>query len=60
MVGTYLVCEHCGKFGPPASFISENGVRLCYQCFYQEDEAGEEKPESKEETKEAQSNQPHS
>jgi hypothetical protein len=55
-----LVCEHCGKFGPPASFISENGVRLCYQCFYQEDEAGEEKPESKEETKEAQSNQPHS
>lgn len=36
MVSSYLVCDVCGKFGPPASFLSEDGLRLCYQCWYQE------------------------
>jgi hypothetical protein len=36
MVSSYLVCDVCGGFGPPASFLSENGLRLCYQCWYQE------------------------
>jgi recombinational DNA repair protein (RecF pathway) len=36
MVGSYLICDACGQFGPPASFLSENGLRLCYQCWYQE------------------------
>lgn len=37
MVGTYLVCDLCGNFGPPASFITRDGIRLCYQCAYHED-----------------------
>lgn len=36
MVSSYLICDLCGGFGPPASFLSENGLRLCYQCWYQE------------------------
>lgn len=36
MVGSYLICDACGHFGPPASFLSKNGLRLCYQCWYQE------------------------
>jgi hypothetical protein len=36
MVSSYLVCDVCGGFGPPAGFLSENGLRLCYQCWYQE------------------------
>ena len=36
MVSSYLVCDGCGGFGPPASFLSENGLRLCYQCWYRE------------------------
>jgi hypothetical protein len=36
MVGSYLICDACGQFGPPASFLSENGLRLCYRCWYQE------------------------
>lgn len=36
MVSSYLICDVCGGFGPPASFLSENGLRLCYQCWYQE------------------------
>jgi hypothetical protein len=34
MVSSYLVCEVCGRFGPPASIFSEGGLRLCYQCWY--------------------------
>ncbi len=36
MVGSYLICDECGQFGPPASFLSKNGLRLCYRCWYQE------------------------
>lgn len=36
MVSSYLICDVCGGFGPPASFLSEDGLRLCYQCWYQE------------------------
>jgi hypothetical protein len=36
MVSSYLICDACGRFGPPAGFLSENGLRLCYQCWYQE------------------------
>jgi len=36
MVGSYLICDACGQFGPPASFLSENGLRLCYRCWFQE------------------------
>lgn len=36
MVSSYLVCDVCGGFGPPASFLSVNGLRLCYQCWYQD------------------------
>lgn len=36
MVSSYLICDACGQFGPPASFLSENGLRLCYRCWYQE------------------------
>lgn len=38
MSGTYLVCDQCGNFGPPASFIVKEGMRLCYQCAYQEEQ----------------------
>jgi hypothetical protein len=34
MVSSYLVCDVCGQFGPPASFLNEDGLRLCYQCWY--------------------------
>ncbi len=36
VVSSYLVCEVCGAFGPPAGFIKEDGLRLCYQCWYQQ------------------------
>jgi hypothetical protein len=36
MVSSYLICDLCGGFGPPASFLNENGLRLCYQCWYRE------------------------
>lgn len=36
MVGSYLICDECGQFGPPASFLSKNGLRLCYRCWYRE------------------------
>jgi hypothetical protein len=36
MVSSYLVCEVCGSFGPPAGFLKEDGLRLCYQCWYQQ------------------------
>ena len=35
MVSSYLVCDLCGRFGPPASIFSEDGLRLCYQCWYE-------------------------
>ncbi len=35
MVSSYLVCDWCGRFGPPASIFSENGLRLCYSCWYE-------------------------
>lgn len=43
MVSSYLICDMCGGFGPPASFLSENGLRLCYQCWYRE-RGGEDSP----------------
>lgn len=54
MVSSYLICDACGRFGPPAGFLSENGLRLCYQCWYQErqddrpdaDASGERTPTS--------------
>lgn len=33
MVSSYLICDACGNFGPPASFLSENGLRLCCRCW---------------------------
>ncbi|MCB1776485.1 MAG: hypothetical protein KDI50_03520 [Candidatus Competibacteraceae bacterium] len=56
MVSSYLVCDVCGGFGPPASFLSENGLRLCYQCWYQERYGAEPpdtgaKPDAAESTK---------
>ncbi|MBS1225758.1 MAG: hypothetical protein H6R24_2436 [Proteobacteria bacterium] len=35
MVSSYLVCDLCGRFGPPASIFSKDGLRLCYQCWYE-------------------------
>ena len=43
MVSSYLICDLCGGFGPPASFLSENGLRLCYQCWYRE-HGGDDSP----------------
>ncbi len=36
MVSSYLICDQCGQFGPPAGFINHDGLRWCYQCWYQE------------------------
>lgn len=36
MVSSYLICDVCGQFGPPASFLSQDGLRLCYQCWHRE------------------------
>lgn len=36
MVSSYLICDVCGQFGPPAGFLHENGLRLCYQCWYRQ------------------------
>ncbi|MBK7542752.1 MAG: hypothetical protein IPP10_13240 [Candidatus Competibacteraceae bacterium] len=36
MVSSYLICDVCGRFGPPAGFLSQNGLRLCYQCWFEE------------------------
>ena len=36
MVSSYLICDVCGQFGPPSGFLHENGLRLCYQCWYRE------------------------
>ena len=35
VVSSYLICDVCGRFGPPASVLSEDGLRLCYQCWYE-------------------------
>jgi recombinational DNA repair protein (RecF pathway) len=35
MVSSYLICDLCGRFGPPAGFLSQDGLRLCYQCWYE-------------------------
>lgn len=35
MVSSYLVCDLCGRFGPPASIFSADGLRLCYSCWYE-------------------------
>ena len=56
MVSSYLICDLCGSFGPPASFLSQDGLRLCYQCWYQErqgeepDVPGDRAPASGEDT----------
>ncbi|MFZ1492674.1 MAG: hypothetical protein WAU60_04590, partial [Candidatus Competibacter denitrificans] len=36
MVSSYLICDACGRFGPPAGFLNQNGLRLCYQCWFEE------------------------
>lgn len=41
MVSSYLICDVCGRFGPPAGFLSQDGLRLCYQCWYQERQGDE-------------------
>ncbi len=33
MSGSYLVCDLCGKYGPPSAFLFEEGLRLCYECY---------------------------
>ena len=35
MVSSYLICDVCGRFGPPASTLSEDGLRLCYSCWFE-------------------------
>ncbi len=35
MVSSYLICDVCGRFGPPASTLSEGGLRLCYSCWFE-------------------------
>jgi hypothetical protein len=49
MVSSYLICDRCGQFEPPASFLNQDGLRLCYQCWYQEryqERCGDIPPES--------------
>jgi hypothetical protein len=41
MSGTYLVCDICGNYGPPAGFLVKDGVRLCYVCYEQACESEE-------------------
>lgn len=57
MVSSYLICDMCGNFGPPASFLSENGLRLCYRCWYRErggdNSAVDPEPEAAEPTESA-------
>lgn len=48
MVSSYLICDLCGGFGPPASFLSENGLRLCYQCWHREHCGDEESADDQE------------
>lgn len=36
MVSSYLICDRCGQFGPPSGFVNQDRLRLCYQCWYQE------------------------
>ena len=35
MVSSYLICDICGQVGPPSSILSEDGLRLCYSCWFQ-------------------------
>jgi hypothetical protein len=50
MSGTYLVCDLCGKFGPPAGFFCRDGVRLCYECYFSDGSPEKERqPEELEE-----------
>lgn len=51
MVGSYLVCDLCGRFGPPASIFSQDGLRLCYQCWHEARQGGE--PEASDEPRQA-------
>ncbi len=44
MVSSYLICDMCGQFGPPAGFLSKNGLRLCYRCWFQERQNDESPP----------------
>lgn len=44
MVSSYLICDLCGGFGPPASFLSSDGLRLCYRCWYRERVKSEDEP----------------
>ena len=44
MVSSYLVCDLCGRFGPPASIFSQDGLRLCYQCWYEAQRDRESEP----------------
>lgn len=41
MTSSYLVCDLCGKHGPPAGYFFEDGIRLCYECFLRENAAQE-------------------
>ncbi|MDG4596021.1 MAG: hypothetical protein P9F75_10105 [Candidatus Contendobacter sp.] len=41
MVSSYLVCDLCGRFGPPASIFSQDGLRLCYQCWHEARQGGD-------------------
>lgn len=50
MSGTYLVCDQCGNFGPPAGFVVKEGMRLCYQCAFQEEQTQPQPTESPERT----------
>lgn len=43
MSGSYLVCDLCGKYGPPSAFLFEQGLRLCYECYADSHEQRERK-----------------
>ena len=34
MVSSYLICDLCGECGPPARFLTQDGLRLCCRCWY--------------------------
>jgi hypothetical protein len=41
MTSSYLICDLCGRPGPPAAYFFKDGVRMCYGCFLEELENAE-------------------
>ena len=45
MTSSHLVCELCGKPGPPGAFLFQDGVKVCLECYERENQ-----PEGREQT----------